>query len=160
MGCFFTFIPSPSFIMKRKVKAVAYPQNFREALEFCSSGNCVANVVAKSHNDGIHERWAGHHYCGFHWQSSCSSHNGDLVGETNSSFPPPGTCPAPPPATAHRFSSKFQQTLNLLDIWRVRNSFLPESYSSSVADHEEEEDVGWSSKFKMFERRLMIKRAW
>ena len=66
MGCFFTFIPSPSFIMERKVKAVAYPQNFREVLECCSSGNCVANVVAKSHNDGIHERWVGRYYCGFH----------------------------------------------------------------------------------------------
>ena len=66
MGCFFTFIPSPSFIMERKVKAVAYPQNFREVLKCCSSGNCVANVVAKSHNDGIHERRVGKYYCGFH----------------------------------------------------------------------------------------------
>jgi len=32
--------------------------------------------------------------------------------------------------------------------------------AAAASDHEEEEGVGWSSKFKMFERRLMFKRAW
>ena len=63
-----------------------------------------------------------------HWQCSCSSHNGDLVGETNSSFPPPGTCPANLLPTDSHPSSNKRSISSIFDAFAIlfyQNLILP-----------------------------------
>ena len=68
-------------------------------------------------------------------QSSCSSHNGDLVGETNSSFAPPAL--SSPPLLLLLTSPHLHLKHSLIILSQSK------SHVSPVAGHEEEEGAGW-----------------